>query len=154
MSTPTTQTRNEQTPGPLEINLNASNECKLRDDGGNVLAVVGSTYTELCPRLSRINTPERAEQDANARLLAAGFNAFDKAGRELGIDAAALAESIDLAGLIRATQGFERAERIRQSVGMGGSHNPRNDDVYERAHEAHTEALATMRAALSKLPTP
>lgn len=41
------------------------------------------------------------ESDANGRLLAAAYTAFDKAGRALGVDAATLAESIDLAGLRR-----------------------------------------------------
>lgn len=41
------------------------------------------------------------QQRPNARLLVAGFNAFDRAGRELHTDAATLAEQIDLAALIR-----------------------------------------------------
>lgn len=44
---------------------------------------------------------DSAEEEANARLLASSYTAFDKAGRELGIDAAELAEKIDLAALIR-----------------------------------------------------
>lgn len=46
-----------------------------------------------------------AEQaEANAALLASSYSAFDKAGRELGIDACELAESLDLAALIRAAK--------------------------------------------------
>lgn len=37
---------------------------------------------------------------ANAQLLAAAYTAFDKAGRELGIDATKLANNIDLAAMI------------------------------------------------------
>lgn len=42
------------------------------------------------------------QKEANARLLAASYNAFDKAARELGVDATELAERIDLAALILA----------------------------------------------------
>lgn len=41
---------------------------------------------------------------ANARLLASAYTAFDKAGRELGIDAAELAERLDVAELIKIVQ--------------------------------------------------
>jgi len=41
------------------------------------------------------------EQRANQRLLMAAFNAFDKVGRELNIDAAELAERIDLTLVLR-----------------------------------------------------
>lgn len=41
---------------------------------------------------------------SNARLLAASYNSFDTAGRTLGVDAAELAESLDLAALIVAAR--------------------------------------------------
>ncbi len=40
-------------------------------------------------------------EEANQRLLAAAYTAFDKAGRELGVDAVKLAETIDLAQLAK-----------------------------------------------------
>ena len=42
------------------------------------------------------------EWNANRRLHLAARNVFDRAGRELGIDAAELAEKLDLVALIRA----------------------------------------------------
>lgn len=61
-------------------------------------------------------TPEHVTA-ANARLLAASFNAFDKAGRELGIDAATLAEGLDLAAFIRAAREAEQAMgKMRQGA--------------------------------------
>lgn len=39
-----------------------------------------------------------------AALLAAAYTSYDKAGRELGIDATNLARSLDLAALIRAAK--------------------------------------------------
>lgn len=48
------------------------------------------------------------EQVATGKLLASAYSAFDKAGRELGIDASALAQSIDLAALIRDARDMQR----------------------------------------------
>lgn len=61
-------------------------------------------------------TPEAiAKKLANARLLAASYTAFDKAARALGLDAATLAEGIDLAALIRAArEAREAMENMRQ----------------------------------------
>ncbi len=42
------------------------------------------------------------EERAALKLFAASFNAFDKAGRALGVDAAELAQAVDVAALIRA----------------------------------------------------
>lgn len=42
------------------------------------------------------------QEAASAKLLAAAYTAFDKAGRALGIDAAELAETLDIAAIVRA----------------------------------------------------
>lgn len=59
-------------------------------------------------------------------------------------------EATGLPGLITTLKGFVRAEQIRQSAGMGGSHNPRNDEVYEAAGEVHAEAMTQARAILAE----
>ncbi len=43
---------------------------------------------------------ERETQLASRHLLASAYTAFDKAGRALGVDAAQLAEQIDLAACV------------------------------------------------------
>lgn len=86
---------NTQTPGPLE------SDCGLiwPPDMTQPAAGVARAAFEFGSGF------EPSEQErATARLLAASYNAFDKAGRELGIDAAELAERIDLAALIRAAR--------------------------------------------------
>ncbi len=45
--------------------------------------------------------PHRINAPASHALLVAAYTAYDKAGRELGIDATALAQSVDLAEVIR-----------------------------------------------------
>jgi hypothetical protein len=91
-----TQPINVQTLGPLV------------EEANRISAITPNSHKSVCGVPKRVSdvsdewehlSPENA---ANARLLRAGFNAFDKAGRELGIDAATLAERIDLAELIRA----------------------------------------------------
>lgn len=79
---------NRQTPGPISPTLFASGCDEL--PGFRVADVVGPKGPD--------GEPERL---ANRRLLAAGFNSFDRAGRELGVDAAVLAETIDLVTLWR-----------------------------------------------------
>lgn len=77
---------NKHTPGPARFFGG-----ELDSPDGTIIAQVTGPN-----RLDR-----REEKEANKLLLQNAFNAFDKAGRELGIDAAELAGSIDLAQLIR-----------------------------------------------------
>lgn len=82
---------NPQTPGPIVAVKHYLHVPALPCPGyeqGACLASVGNI----------------TNREGDARLLAASFNAFDKAGRELGIDAAELAERIDLAALIHAAR--------------------------------------------------
>lgn len=55
-------------------------------------------------------TAPYTESAQNARVMAKGFAMLDKAGRTLGVDAAELGESIDLAALIRAAACNEHKE--------------------------------------------
>jgi len=84
-----TQPINAQTPGPIAPGQNLPVTASLAPCF-NLRGEPNPFLEERCK-----------DEDANARLLRAGFNAFDKAGRELGIDAATLAERIDLAEVIR-----------------------------------------------------
>ncbi len=49
-----------------------------------------------------VNGSTQPEEEANARLLVAGFNLLDKTGRALNFDAAELGEGLDLVGLLNA----------------------------------------------------
>lgn len=104
---------NAQTPGPLQAGTSLRIALHI--------APLFQFTNEPNPYLPRPDTAD--EDEANARLLAASYTAYDKAGRELGIDAAELAKSLDLAALIRAarevvsepsitTPGIERIARI------------------------------------------
>lgn len=80
---------NPQTPGPIvavKHYLHVPAFPRVGYEQGACLASVGNI----------------TNREGDARLLAASFNAFDKAGRALGVDAAELAERIDLAALIKA----------------------------------------------------
>ncbi len=74
---------NQQTPGA---------DLKIETRGNEIRLFVNNTT---------ISVAGGSNQTPNARLLASAYQSFDKAGRELGIDASALAESIDLAELLR-----------------------------------------------------
>lgn len=86
---------NAQTLGPAIHARNGFITAGLRDD-------------DLPQVIAEVNGPNRLdripERDANRALVAASFTAFDRAGRELGIDAAELARAVDLAALIRGAQ--------------------------------------------------
>ena len=80
---------NHQTPGPIVAVKHYLHVPALPSPGyeqGACLASIGNV----------------TNREGDARLLAASYTAFDKAGRALGVDAAELAESIDFAELIRA----------------------------------------------------
>lgn len=135
---------NAQTPGPLtprRSHEDASGPLFDLDEGETrpfvtLYAPDGSAVVR-CHDLATI-------RDADARLLAAGFNAFDRAGRSLGIDAATLAERLDLGALILAAR---RALTLAK----------RGLDVTKPASDAFVEFATletSMRAALSNLPTP
>lgn len=122
MNTPTpTQTRaiNAQTAGPLECaTVEGRGLCTQR--GFSLWSQNGECVAERRPETS--DAP-REPMEANARLLTASYTAFDRAGRELGIDAAELAESIDIAEMIRCVNALrpdspfarqcEQAERLK-----------------------------------------
>lgn len=89
---------NAQTAGPLctdGLHLHAP----YHDEGTTLVA-------DLVPH--RLGSADRRPFDearqSNARLLAAAYTAFDRAGRTLNVDAAILAESIDVAALVCAAR--------------------------------------------------
>lgn len=101
---------NAQTPGPLFVGRGERIQTKAAPWNGRILA-----------DMTHNAHPETRTTKAEARLFAAAYTAFDKAGRELGLDAATLAESIDLAALIRAAQlvrnGWSTSDRTKASAG-------------------------------------
>jgi hypothetical protein len=87
---------NAQTPGPLA----ATN---YTDNGGNEWTVNPQRRDGQAGRILAVLNGADSDRNAlDARLLALAYTAFDKSGRELGVDAAILAERIDLAALIKA----------------------------------------------------
>lgn len=83
---------NTHTPGPLHIGLRP---------GPFLYGPKGEQVADL-----RSPAPllPHEETRANMALLRNSYNAFDKAARKLGIDAGELAETIDLAALIKAAR--------------------------------------------------
>lgn len=90
----TTPPINTQTPSPLH----EGGPGQLMDAYGNLVAACQSYGAGIVP--AGYVCPWHLTEP-NARLLCASFNAFDKAGRELSLDAATLAARIDITALIR-----------------------------------------------------
>ncbi len=84
-------------------------------------------------------TRQERELAHDLALLAASYSAFDKAGRELGVDATELAKTIDLAALIRAA-------RELHLIGEGSEADTMGDDET-------IETMNRMKHELAKLPT-
>jgi len=81
---------NNQTPGPLEASNGLIWPPTMDAPVGGITREVFDHYQQLTP-----------QQEANTALLAAAYTAFDKAGRELGIDAAELARTLDIAAVFQ-----------------------------------------------------
>ena len=90
---------NSQTPGPL-FNRQAPPQFP---HSRNLETKMGDRVALVDPKpFWDTGLDGGTRHDTNARLLAASYTLLDRAGRELGIDAAELAEKLDLAALIRA----------------------------------------------------
>lgn len=87
---------NSHTPGPFR------HEGTELLDVGDVPSIPHAVIRSEGERWVALVEVTDGECEANARLVPAALNAFDKAGRTLGVDAAELAEKLDLAALIRA----------------------------------------------------
>jgi hypothetical protein len=102
-STPAAQTINAQTPGPLALSHQMPDGFSLAHEiapnCGKLVCVATVHNVGGWPFNGHGLDDEKAR--ANLRLLAAGYNAFDRAARALGVDASELAERLDLAALIR-----------------------------------------------------
>lgn len=96
---------NSQTPGPLCGSISDATQID-GPDNSTVLLVSEWLGTSL-------------EGCATAVLARNAYNAFDKAGRTLGVDASELAEKIDLAALITAARDLRDAA-IRPNFGHHG----------------------------------
>lgn len=126
MPTTTGQTINQQTPGPLAPDVLDGTTIRADNGQGSILCRGSEWFGSS------------TEGIANARTLAAGFNLLDKTGRELGIDAATLGESVDLGALIVAARDV-KAEHVNQSP--GDEESPLDAAIYRLAH-----ALSTLPA--------
>lgn len=88
---------NAQTPGPITIRSTPGGE-ELLDQHDCTVALVPRYGSAIVPA-GYVAPWHRAQ--SNADLLGAAYLAFDRAGRELGVDATEFAKSLDLVGLIR-----------------------------------------------------
>lgn len=77
--------------------------------------------------------------EANAELLAASYSAFDRAGRELGMDAVELARSLDLVALIQSHRDTLQALSVFWALEMGDTQN---------------DTIDAARAILAKIAAP
>lgn len=101
---------NQQTPQPWDIRATESD-----NDTNRLSLVIQFDAGHLHRRFHQTGGEQRTEDEATIRLARTASAAFDKAGRELGIDAATLAEGLDIAALIRNAN--ELAELVRDAGG-------------------------------------
>lgn len=85
---------NQHTPGPVRADPSTPH---LVTPAGGVLCAVAIAQTN---QASLPVTAQYLEAEANAKLLAAAYNAFDQAARKLGVDAIELAEKFPLESTI------------------------------------------------------
>jgi len=114
---------NAQTPGPLKYD-------NISGPVNNDWAIL-SSYWGSQVRVDPCGG-DCYQRDANANLLAAAFNAFDAAGRELGIDAAKLATKVNLTALLRAA--FDVAVKSR----------PQSDRKVYKVNQGDIDALSAV----------
>lgn len=131
-SSSTVKQINGQTPGPLSA-VPTGTPSRMRDTYAQSIALVDADHANMIAGVFSDQLGGQPVAESHARLLAASFNAFNRAGRALGIDAAELAEGIDLAAVITAL----RHARLLVAA---------KDCVLDRA------ALRMYDAALASLP--
>ena len=139
------------TPGPLEfLELGRTEEahnrckpltlCEAREKGDDVANVYSSDdSTVYIPRHQAV---------ANTRLLAAAYNAFDSAGKKLGVNAVELAERMQDGGIAELVIALEMALPFVQPpvelipTCVRGNHA-------SMAHSKATTALAKVKGGAS-----
>lgn len=85
---------NSQTPGPL-----AHHKAKIGILPGHTIETANGL--SILAFVYGINN----DDTGNAALFTAAYTAFDRAGRELGLDATELAKSLDVAALVKYAAG-------------------------------------------------
>lgn len=107
----------KQINGQTDATLHVGHSTQVMDAYGNLVATLPDYGAGISP--AGYVSPWHLTE-ANSRLFAASFNAFNHAGRALGIDASELAESLDLVGLIHAAQALV-SEFDHDTLGAGTS---------------------------------
>ncbi len=113
---------NQQVPGPLVAGWHGEFDACMTD-GADVLHV--AEWLKFA-----------SQGVATAQLARHAYTAFDKAGRELGVDATAFAQSLDIAALVRAARSLVDASLADNFMTHGRG-------LYE---------MGQLRAELAKLP--
>lgn len=128
---------NQQTPGPMVTHDLGLPVGVIQVHTANRQTVVATVHYHA----GSDNTPEDAKP--NAALLAASYTLLDRAARKLGVDAVELAESIDLAALIRTLTACADALDIAFEA---------EGDTFGVHHNDAGDAAIEACALLSKLP--
>ena len=111
---------NKQTPGPVIVGKRS-----VKWGGQPIKAAQDYIAT---------TNPGLLAAEANAALLAASYSSFDKAGRELGVDATKLARFVDIAELIRAALHVHNLEN-------NPDYGSRGSVVWDKEYLARNRAL-------------
>lgn len=142
---------NQQTQGPVTFDAVSMDGYPVQVLGGKQGRYIG----EVC---TRHLTTDPTQDEANARLLASSYSSFDRAARALNVDAAELAEGIDLAGLIRSLQDMVDAGGYVIDMIHETADPKSNAPVDWKGIAMHAYAslngIQQARAQLSKLPKP
>lgn len=117
-------TPNAQTPGPLYVGT------------GHAIQTGDPASLSRGRILADLTHSDQRDLGAEARLFAASYTLLDRAGRNLGVDAATLAERLDLAALIRAAR--EANATLATFAANGGR---LSIDEWSRTQQRLAEAL-------------
>lgn len=124
---------NQQTPGPCiarngHLVIDGAAIAHCRDHHGDLEANAGP----------------------NAALFAAAYTSFDRAARKLGVDAVELAESLDLAALVRSAQDLQTM--VRNVLTDSQLDKPQLGGARAKCAATIRAAMAPLATLLSKLP--
>jgi len=114
------------------------------DDDGCIATGSGDDYQTIAEVYGPNAIARKSEKHANKHLIAASYTAFDKAGRELGIDAAALAQTLDIEALIVCLRATVLKYDIARDIYWRRMNLPRPQDD-------DPKHIAFMRAELAKI---
>ncbi len=123
---------NNQTPGPLRA-IDGT-PCQGCD---SFLMVENGGALGHSPKPSESALGYTRYKKADASLLAAAYSSFDRAGRALGIDATALAQSLDITALLISLERLEVGRASASSTACEWYEGIENDAANELTSLLH-----------------